>query len=101
MEMIKAVPAAGARERFAAAAQAHTRSMYRAARTILDSDADAEDAVSEALLRAWQAFGRLKSEEALKGWLLKITVNCARIFTLSVTIWGDAACNRQNGRRRR
>ena len=44
MEMIKAVPAAGARERFAAAAQAHTRSMYRAARTILDSDADAEDA---------------------------------------------------------
>ena len=77
MEMIKAVPAAGARERFAAAAQAHTRSMYRAARTILDSDADAEDAVSEALLRAWQAFGRLKSEEALKGWLLKITVNCA------------------------
>ena len=53
MEMIKAVPAAGARERFAAAAQAHTRSMYRAARTILDSDADAEDAVSEALLRAW------------------------------------------------
>ena len=25
-----------------------------------------------------QAFGRLKSEEALKGWLLKITVNCAR-----------------------
>lgn len=78
MEMIKAVPAAGARERFAAAAQAHTRSMYRAARTILDSDADAEDAVSEALLRAWQAFGRLKSEEALKGWLLKITVNCAR-----------------------
>ena len=76
MEMIKAVPAAGARERFAAAAQAHTRSMYRAARTILDSDA--EDAVSEALLRAWQAFSRLKSEEALKGWLLKITVNCAR-----------------------
>ena len=78
MEMIKAVPAAGARERFAAAAQAHTRSMYRAARAILDSDTDAEDAVSEALLRAWQAFGRLKSEEALKGWLLKITVNCAR-----------------------
>ena len=56
----------------------HSRAMYRAARSLLPSDADAEDAVSEALLRAWQAFGRLKSEEALKGWLLKITVNCAR-----------------------
>ena len=75
--MIKAVPAAGARERFAAAAQAHTQSMYRAARSILDSDADAEDAVSEALLRAWQSFGRLKNDAAARAWLLKITVNCA------------------------
>lgn len=78
MEMIKAVPAAGVRERFAAAAQAHTQSMYRAARSILDSDADAEDAVSEALLRAWQSFGRLKNDAALRAWLLKITVNCAK-----------------------
>ena len=77
MEMSKAVPAAGVRERFAAAAQAHTQSMYRAARSILDSDADAEDAVSEALLRAWQSFGRLKNDAALRAWLLKIVVNCA------------------------
>ena len=25
----------------------------------------------------WQAFGRLRDEKALKGWLIKITVNCA------------------------
>ena len=53
------------------------RAMYRAARAMLSSDADAEDAVSEAILRAWQAFGRLRDEKALKGWLIKITVNCA------------------------
>ena len=78
MEMIKAVPAAGARERFAAAAQPPPRPCSRAPRPPRNSAPDAEDGVPEALLRAWQAFGRLKSEEALKGWLLKITVNCAR-----------------------
>lgn len=51
--------------------------MFRAARVLLDCDADAEDAVSDATLRAWQAFGRLRDEKALKGWLIKITVNCA------------------------
>ena len=33
--------------------------------------------MSEAILRAWQAFGRLRDEKALKSWLIKITVNCA------------------------
>ena len=77
MEMILSQTQDDARERFAAAVTAHRRAMYRAARALLSSDADAEDAVSEAILRAWQAFGRLRDEKALKGWLIKITVNCA------------------------
>ena len=77
MEMILTGMQEDARERFAAAVTAHRHAMYRAARALLDSDADAEDAVSEATLRAWQAFGRLREEQALKGWLIKITVNCA------------------------
>ena len=36
---------ASAREEFAAAVTEHSRGMFRAARSILDSDADAEDAV--------------------------------------------------------
>ncbi len=51
--------------------------MYRAARVLLRSDADAEDAVSEATLRAWRDFGRLRDQGALKSWLIKIAVNCA------------------------
>lgn len=77
MEMILSQTQDDARTRFAAAVTAHRRAMYRAARALLSCDADAEDAVSEAILRAWQAFGRLRDEKALKGWLIKITVNCA------------------------
>ena len=65
------------KERFAAVIQEHGRSMFRAARTILDCDADAEDAVGEAVLLAWQSFHRLKNQDAVRCWLLKITVNCA------------------------
>lgn len=59
---------ASAREEFAAAVTEHSHGMFRAARSILDSDADAEDAVGEAVLRA---------RGAVRAWLLKIAVNCA------------------------
>jgi len=37
--------------------------------------ADAEDAAQEASLRAWQAWGELRDVEAIRSWLLRITVN--------------------------
>ena len=65
------------REEFAAAVTEHSRRMYRAARAVLDSDADAEDAVSQAVLQAWQSLDKLRSKEAVRPWLVKIAVNCA------------------------
>lgn len=65
------------RERFTALVRQHGRSMFCAARAILDSDADAEDAVGEAVLLAWRSFGSLRREEAARSWMLRITVNCA------------------------
>lgn len=65
-------------ERFADLIRTQGRSMFRVARAILDSDTDAEDAVGEAILRAWQSFGELRKPECAKSWVLKITVNCAR-----------------------
>lgn len=65
------------REQFAALVREHSRSMFRAARAILDCDADAEDAVGEAVLLAWQAFPKLKQPQAARCWLLKIAVRCA------------------------
>ena len=65
------------REGFTQAVTEHSRAMFRAARAILDCDADAEDAVGEAILLAWQSFPRLRRAEAAGCWLLRITVNCA------------------------
>ena len=77
MEISVSLERDGPREQFAQAVSAHSRAMFRAARAILDSDADAEDAVGEAILRSWQAWGGLRRQEAVRAWLLKITVNCA------------------------
>ena len=65
------------REEFAAAVTEHGRRMYRAARAVLDSDADAQDAVSQAVLQAWQSLARLRDRDAVRPWLVKIAVNCA------------------------
>ena len=65
------------REEFVRLVRGHSRSMFRAARALLDSDAAAEDAVGEAVLLAWQSFPRLRDPSAAKSWLLRICVNCA------------------------
>lgn len=65
------------RAAFAAAVEAHGRAMFRTARALLDCDADAEDAVGEAVLRAWQNWDKLRDPSAVHTWLLKITANCA------------------------
>ena len=64
-------------EEFSAAVTEHSRSMYRAARAVLDSAADAEDAVGQAVLQAWQSLDRLRDKGAVQPWLIRIAVNCA------------------------
>jgi len=66
------------REEFSGVVTAHSRTMFRAARSILDSDADAEDAVGQAVLLAWENREKLRDAGAARSWLIKITVNCAR-----------------------
>jgi len=40
--------------------------------------ADAEDAVQDALVKAWRALGRFRAGEPLRPWLLRIAANEAR-----------------------
>jgi len=53
----------------------HNRRMFRVARAILRSDADAEDAVQDAYLSAWRAIGSFRGDARLSTWLTRIVVN--------------------------
>ena len=56
------------------------RRLYRVARTMLPSDADCEDAVQEALLRAWARLNTLREEAYFETWLMRIVINQCRTF---------------------
>jgi len=56
------------------------RRLYRIARTMLRSDADCEDAVQEALLKAWAGRDSLRNEEWFETWLIRILINECKGF---------------------
>ena len=64
-------------ERFVQALTAHREQMYRVALTMLRSPQEAEDAVSQATLKAYAGIGRLRSWDSVRPWLMRITVNAA------------------------
>ncbi len=66
----------GLERRFTQAVTAHRDAMFRLARSMLRHDWDAEDAVSDALEKAWVAVGKLRSWDSVRPWLLRITYRC-------------------------
>lgn len=60
---------------FEAIMRRNNRLLFRTARSILKSDAEAEDALQEAYLRAWRALEGFRSEARLSTWLVRIVVN--------------------------
>ncbi|MBS0342653.1 MAG: RNA polymerase sigma factor [Proteobacteria bacterium] len=53
----------------------HNRLLFRTARSILKSDAEAEDALQDAYLRAWRALGGFRADAKLSTWLVRIVIN--------------------------
>lgn len=53
----------------------HNRTLYRTARAILRDDAEAEDVVQEAYLKAYKALASFRAESKLSTWLVRITAN--------------------------
>jgi len=53
----------------------YNQTLFRTARAILRDDAEAEDAVQEAYLKAIRAMDAFRSDSKLSTWLVRITVN--------------------------
>jgi RNA polymerase sigma-70 factor, ECF subfamily len=53
----------------------HNRMLYRAARSILRDDAEAEDCLQSAYLLAYQAIGAFTGHSKLSTWLTRIVIN--------------------------
>lgn len=60
---------------FSAQVKASERSLYRVARSFLSCDADAADAVQNALTRAWMKRDTLRDETLFRTWLTRIVIN--------------------------
>jgi len=52
--------------------------LYRFALCLMRNQQDAEDAVSEAVLRAFENIRKLKDENAFKSWIFTITANTCK-----------------------
>ncbi len=66
------------REEFCEQVRMQQVSMYRYALGVLRNTADAEDAVGEAVLRAYEHLGQLKDVTCFRAWVMSILVNVTR-----------------------
>jgi RNA polymerase sigma-70 factor (ECF subfamily) len=67
--------AAGDRDQLQRLMRRYNQRLYRTARSILKDDAEAEDAVQEGYLLAYQAMGQFRGGAQLSTWLTRIVAN--------------------------
>ncbi|MBQ5994641.1 MAG: sigma-70 family RNA polymerase sigma factor [Clostridia bacterium] len=68
------------KESFADIILKNEETFYRVSKSILRSDTDCEDAIHNAVLKAFENLGRLKREEFFKTWFTRILINeCLKI----------------------
>lgn len=69
------------RERFAALAEKYMDMVFRVAYGYMRSRDDADDVTQEVLLRLYRTDTLFESEEHVKNWLIRVTVNqCKKVF---------------------
>lgn len=62
-------------EAFIRLMEENKHSLYKIARSFFPSEADAEDAVSQTVLDAWEKLGTLRKTAFFKTWLTRILIN--------------------------
>jgi RNA polymerase sigma-70 factor (ECF subfamily) len=69
----------GEHEVFYELVRPHERGIFMAALSIVNNDADAEEVVQEAILKAFKAIGKFRGEAKFSTWIIQITINEARM----------------------
>jgi RNA polymerase sigma-70 factor, ECF subfamily len=69
----------GEHEAFYELVRPYERGIYLSARSILNNDADAEEVVQEAILKAFKSIARFRQESKFGTWIIQITINEARM----------------------
>jgi len=70
-----AYAAQGSEGAFEVIMRRYNRRLFRTARSILRNDADAEEALQEAYVKAWQALAGFRSDARLSTWLARVVIN--------------------------
>lgn len=91
-ELVKEI-LGGRKENFAVLVKRYQQDAYKIALVILRHPADAEDAVSEAFIKAFQALPGCHDGTNFKSWLLKITYNCCYDTLRKRTVIGKYQCH--------
>ncbi len=73
--MVPATRAADAQASFDTLLNAERRRLYGIAYSILRDHAEAEDALQDALLKAWRSWDSVREEGARAAWLTRVCVN--------------------------
>ncbi|RDY27345.1 sigma-70 family RNA polymerase sigma factor [Romboutsia weinsteinii] len=63
------------KEEFVNLIEINKLSMYKFAKSILKNDVETEDAMSEAILKAYKNKGKIKDANSFKSWIMRILAN--------------------------
>lgn len=71
---------AGNGQMFCELVKPHQRSLYHKALSIIGNEADAEEAVQNAVFKAFNKLHQFRHESQFRSWLMSITINEARMW---------------------
>lgn len=93
------------KEEFTDLVLTYQRSMYRFALGLLKNEQNAEDALSAAIIKAYEHLASLRDKDKFKSWIMSIIANEAKNMLLKnsriqlvddVTVFGEAVEEKQN-----
>jgi RNA polymerase sigma-70 factor (ECF subfamily) len=87
---------AGDKEAYSALVRAYGQTVFRVAFRIVGNEADAEEIVQEAFLRAYQGLAGFERRSEFGTWIYRIAVNCALNRVCQTGVDAEYRCGEEN-----